>query len=276
MNTPDAAAIRTVGLAGLGVLGRGIAACFLGHGFKLIVLEPDAEARAKARAYIAQALQELVERAGFPRERLETWPERYVEAAGPPDLAPCDFVVESIFEDERAKQELFAALELSVRPDAPIATNTSAIPVTRLQAGRAHPERFVGMHWLQPAYVTRFLEVIRGARTSERVFRLTEALAWRLGKEPALVHKDVPGFVANRLGYAVMREALHLIEQGVADPETIDRCLRNTWGSYALLVGPLRNMDLYGIPLYTKVMEGLLPELSRAQEPSPVLRERGC
>lgn len=268
----DSSSIRTVGLAGLGTLGRGIAACFLGYGFKLIVLEPNAAARAKARAYIQEALQELVERAGFPNELPQEWTKRYIEADSPAAFAPCDFVAESIIEDERAKTELFTAIESHVRADVPIATNTSAIPISLLQKGRAHPERFVGMHWLQPAYVTRFLEVIRGEQTNDRTFRLTEALGWRLGKEPALVHKDAPGFVANRLGYALMREAMHLIEEGVADPQTIERCMRHTWGSYLLVAGPLRNMDLWGLPLYAQVMERLFPELSNAQGPPPILR----
>ena len=258
--------VETVGLAGLGQLGCGVAACFLGHGYRLIAYDPLPSARTQARAYIAQALRELVERAGFPASLLDTWPARYTEAATFEDFAPCQFFVESIIEDETAKKNLFAQLEAVLPPDAPIASNTSAIPITRLQEGCRHPERFLGMHWFQPAYVTRFLEVIRGAQTSDAVFAQAEALAWSLGKEPALVRKDIRGFVANRLGYAMFREALYLIDQGVADAETIDRTIRNASGWVAAISGPCRLMDRSGLPLYAAVMRELFPELSNAAE----------
>ena len=265
-NRCTAPKIETVGLAGLGHLGCGVAACFLGHGYRLVAYDPLPSARQHAREYIALALRELVERAGFPASLHDTWPSRYTEAASLNDFAACQFFVESIIEDEAAKKKLFTQIEAVLPADAPVASNTSAIPISRLQEGCTHPERFLGMHWFQPAYVTRFLEVIRGAQTSDAVFAQAEALAWSLDKEPALGRKDIRGFVANRLGYAMFREALYLIDQGVADAETIDRTVRNASGWVAAISGPCRIMDRSGLPLFAAVMHDLFPELSNATE----------
>jgi 3-hydroxybutyryl-CoA dehydrogenase len=150
-----------------------------------------------------------------------------------------------------------------ISPEVPVASNTSALPITLLQTGRAHPARFVGMHWLSPCHITRFLEVIRGAATDDATADATLALGRRCGKDPALVRKDVEGFLVNRLAYAVYREAFHLLETGVADVATIDTAFRNVIGLWGGLMGPFRWMDLTGLPAYAAVMQRLLPTLSR-------------
>jgi 3-hydroxybutyryl-CoA dehydrogenase len=260
-------AIQTIGVAGLGLLGRGIAACFLGHGFRVIGLTRRERTREEARRYIDRAMRDLVAHAGFPASLVEEWTRRYTSIDSYQAFAPCDFVVESIVEDMAAKQHVFDELEAVVRPDVPIASNTSALPVTGLQEGRRHPERFLGMHWAEPAHATRFMELIRGRATSDAAFEAVAALAKRIGKEPSLVQKDVPAFIVNRLGYAMYREALHLLESGVADVETIDRSCRNALGLWATICGPFRWIDISGGPaLYARAIEGVLPTLSNATE----------
>lgn len=263
---------ETIGVAGLGLLGRGIAACFLGHGFRVIGFTRRESTHEEARRYIDRAMRDLVERAGFPAALVEAWAGRYTPVDSCEAFGRCDFVVESVVEDVPAKQQVFDELEAVVRPDVPIASNTSALPVTRLQQGRQHPERFVGMHWAEPAHATRFMELIRGEQTSDDVFQAVADLARRIGKEPSLVRKDVPAFIANRLGYALYREALYLVEQGVADVETIDRSCRNALGLWATICGPFRWMDITGGPaLYARTLQGVLPSLSNAtQLPEPM------
>jgi len=285
---------ETIGVAGLGLLGRGIAACFLGHGFRVVGFTRRESTHEEARRYIAQAMRDLVEHADFPAALVEEWPERYTAvgpkkgsgpicAKHPPgrsgklDLTPfsaCDFVVESVVEDMAAKQRVFDELEVVVRPEVPIASNTSALPVTKLQEGRKHPERFLGMHWAEPAHATRFMELIRGERTSDAAFEAVAGLARRIGKEPSLVQKDVPAFIVNRLGYALYREALHLLELGVGDVETIDRSCRNALGLWATICGPFRWIDISGGPaLYARGIEGVLPSLSNATELTEQMKE---
>ncbi|WP_406698989.1 3-hydroxyacyl-CoA dehydrogenase family protein [Singulisphaera sp. Ch08] len=262
-----------VGVVGLGLLGQGIAACFVAHGFTVVAVDRTDEQHAAARQGIEQAIEELVARAGFDPDLRQAWSSRYLPAVNFENLQACSFVVESVTEEAMTKEQVFDLLEAVVDPRVIIASNTSAIPITRLQQGRTHPARFVGMHWAQPAHLTRFMEVIRGELTSESVFQATAALARRIGKEPSLCQKDVPGFIVNRIGYAMYREALHLLDSGVADAETIDRSMRNALGLWASICGPLRWIDISGGPeLYARAMEPVLPTLSKADELSPSLR----
>lgn len=259
--------IQTVGVAGLGLLGRGIAACFLAHGFRVIGFTRRETSHREARNYIATALEELILRAHFPQSLRDKWQSRYTEVSTAAGFSDCDFVIESVTEELSAKESLFNQLEAVIRAGVPVASNTSSIPITQLQTERLQPERFVGMHWAEPAYSTRFLELVRGDLTSEATFEAAEALAWRIGKEPALVQKDVPAFIVNRLGYAMYREAMHILELGVADVETIDRSFRNACGLWATICGPFRWIDLTGGPaLYGKALQRVLPTLSDATE----------
>lgn len=266
--------IRTVGVVGLGLLGRGIATCLLAHGFRVVGHARRETTHDEARRHIARSLGDLVRRAGFDPALNEQWAGRYTATQEYGPFAGCDFVIESVLEDLATKQEVFDRVEEVVGPAVPVASNTSALPITRLQEPRRRPERFVGMHWGEPCHVTRFVELIRGERTSDAAFAAAADLARRMGKEPSLVRKDVPAFVVNRMGYAIYREALHLLETGVADAETIDRSFRNAVGLWATLVGPLRWIDLTGGPaLYARAMEGVLPTLNNAAELPKTLRD---
>jgi 3-hydroxybutyryl-CoA dehydrogenase len=238
---------RCAGVAGLGFLGRGIATCLINHGFHVIALET---------------------------QPVTFGSHLFTRAESARDLACCEFVIESITEDLSAKQALFDDLEAVLNPAAPIASNTSAIPITRLQAGRKYPNRFAGMHWAPPAEQTRFMEIIRGEFTDDATIQKLLALAFELDKEPGVVQKDIPGFVANRLAYAIYREAIHLLEQGIADVETIDLLCRNSLGLWAPIFGPFRWIDITGGPaIYAKAMENIIPTLSN-QADVPLTMQR--
>ena len=266
--------IKTIGLAGLGLLGRGIAACLLGHGFRVIAFTRQQATHATAREYIGRAIGDLVERAGCAPALIDEWPGRYEAVDSLERFGQCDFVIESVVEDMEAKREVFDEIEAVIGPRVPIASNTSALPIGRLQSGRKHPERFLGMHWAEPSHATRFMELISGERTSDEVVGAAVALAKAIGKEPSLVRKDVPAFIVNRIGYAMVREALNLIETGVADVETVDRSCRNALGLWATMCGPLRWMDLTGGPvLYARALRGVLPTLSNTTEVPRTLAE---
>jgi 3-hydroxybutyryl-CoA dehydrogenase len=253
---------QAVGVVGIGLLGRGIAACLLGRGCSVIAVARSADEHAAALPFIRQMIEELVERGGAAREVLATWRARLTQVTAFDALAGCDVVIESVFEDLAVKQAVFDEVERAVGEQTIIASNTSAIPITVLQQTRRHPQRFVGMHWAVPAHNTRFLEVIRGDLTSDDTVRRIDHLGRQLGKDPAICHKDIPGFIVNRIAYAMYREALNLVELGVADVETIDRSLRNTLGLWAASTGPFRWIDLTGGPaLYARAMERILPTL---------------
>lgn len=256
-----------IGVVGLGFLGRGIAASLLSHGFRVVAFTVGRDTHERAHEYIDKAIAELIERAAFSASLAQNWRERYIPTESLSGFAPCQFVIESVLEDFAIKQQVFDQVEAVVGDDVPIASNTSAIPITALQEKRRRPARFLGMHWSEPAYATRFLEIIRGEHTEDRAIEKTMQLAKKLDKDACLVKKDVPGFIVNRLGYAMYREAINLLESGVADAETIDRGFRNSCGLWATLCGPLRWIDITGGPaLYAKAMKGVLPTLSNASE----------
>jgi 3-hydroxybutyryl-CoA dehydrogenase len=263
-----------IGVVGLGLLGRGIATSLLAHGFRVIGYTIGADTHERARDYASKGIRELITRAGFPATLEQEWPERYMAAQAFPDFAPCSFVIESVVEDFDIKQQVFDQLEAVVGPSVPIASNTSAIPITLLQSKRKHPERFLGMHWAEPAYATRFLELIRGEKTSDEAMAAAEDLSHRIGKEPSVVQRDVEGFIANRLGYAMYREAIHLWETGVADIETIDRAFRNACGLWGAFCGPFRWIDITGGPaLYAKGMQRIWPTLSNRSDLPPSIQK---
>ena len=265
----------TIGVAGLGLLGRGIAACCLAHGFRVVGYTQPDQPHEKAFNYIEHAISELIQRAGFDSELKETWQSKFEPVGSFDSFSSCDFVIESVIEDLASKRKVFDQIEKFIGPEIPIGSNTSAIPITQLQQDRKKPDRFVGMHWAEPAHATRFLELIRGEHTSEATFIKASNLAKRLGKEPSFVRKDVPGFIVNRIGYAMYREAAHMVDQGVADVETIDRSCRNAFGLWAAMCGPFRWMDITGGPeLYAKSIERVLPTLCSENEKLPELLER--
>ncbi|MCL4206835.1 MAG: 3-hydroxyacyl-CoA dehydrogenase family protein [Pirellulaceae bacterium] len=262
--------LKTVGVVGLGLLGRGIAACLLGHGFRVVAYTRRQATHDEARAYIGRAIRDLVQHAGFAPELTDAWPERYTPVDTIQAVADCGFVIESVAEDQTVKRQVFDEIESVVGRGVPIASNTSSLPITCLQQGCKQPDRLLGMHWAEPAHATRFLELIRGEQTSDETLSAAVDLARALGKEPSLVLKDIPAFLVNRIGYAMYREALNLLELGVADVETIDRSCRNALGLWATICGPFRWIDLTGGPaLYGRAMQGVLPTLSTATELPP-------
>jgi len=262
-----------VGLIGLGLMGQGIASCLLAYGFRVIGYNRTAS-RAKASiGHIARVLQEMRRRGLVSARAIHDWRERYQLVATIEELSLCGFVVESVKEDLGLKRTIYEELEAAVRPAAIISSNTSSIPITILQQSRRHPERFIGMHWGEPVQVMRYLEIIPGKHTSQRAVSLARQLGEACGKEPTVLKEDIRGFLSNRMMYAMLREAFHLVEQGVASLADVDRSFRNDMGWWATIAGPFRWMDLTGIPAYQAVMEGLLPELDNSTEVPKLMRE---
>jgi 3-hydroxybutyryl-CoA dehydrogenase len=265
--------LQPVGLIGLGLMGRGIATCLLAHGMEVIAYNRTAARGPECIRHIDRALRELARRGVMPAGRVRGWRRRFQLVDSIAGLAPCRFVVESVKEDLQVKREIFDALEQAVAAGTVIASNTSSLPITVVQTGRKHPGRFVGMHWGEPAQIMRYLEIIPGRKTSQRTLRLTRELGVACGKEPTVLREDIRGFLSNRMMYAMMREAFHLVEAGIADIETVDRSFRNDMGWWALLAGPFRWMDLTGIPAYQLVMEGLLPKLCNDKQVPKLMRD---
>jgi 3-hydroxybutyryl-CoA dehydrogenase len=253
-----------IGVVGAGYMGRGIATCAIANGLAVRVF--DLKLTDEVDLAIEHGLRELLEH-GFIQEHILTgWRSLYHAASSISELADCDFVIETVAENIEIKQKVFDELEAVIRPDVPLVSNTSAIPISLMQKSRKHPERFAGMHFAPPAHISRFLEVVRGEKTNDAIIKQIMDLAGRMGKEPALLQRDIEGFIVNRLGYAMYREALHLLESGVADAATIDSCWRNVMGTWCAIAGPFRWMDLTGAALYAAGMRRIFPTLCNSTE----------
>ena len=255
-----------IGVVGLGLLGRGIATTLVAHGFRTIAYDHSARGRESANQHVHDSLAEMVEHGKLTSRQVEDNLSMLQIVDHMDSLNVCDFVIESIVEDLAQKSTLFDELEALIDPQTVVGSNTSALPITLIQRGRIHPGRFVGMHWGEPCHISRFQEIIRGEETTDAAFDSAVALSYACGKEPSLVQKDMRGFITNRLMYAMLREALHLLESGVADVETIDRSFRNDIGFWSTIAGPFRWMDLTRISAYARVIKDLFPELANTTE----------
>lgn len=255
----------SVGVVGLGLMGCSITTCLLMAGHRVVAVAPlpldIPTAQPRINEHLTKSLEEglVTEQPAYFFENL-TITEEYAALSG------CQLVIECTLESLPIKQSVYAKIEAVVSEEAVITSNTSAIPISILQKEVQHPERFFGLHWAEPSHTTRFLEVICGdlsdVSKGEWLYELSQA--W--GKEPTLVRKDIRGFITNRLMYALYREAFHLVENGYATVEDVDRACRNNAGYWMTLVGPFRWMDLTGVPAYHTVMKDLFPTLSNSVE----------
>jgi 3-hydroxybutyryl-CoA dehydrogenase len=152
-----------------------------------------------------------------------------------------------------------------------LASNTSVIPIHRICADLPTGHRIIGTHWWNPPALIPLVEVIQSAQTSELTVRDTMALLTSIGKSPAHVVKDVPGFVANRLQHALWREAIAMVAEGVCDAATLDACVKNSFGLRLAVLGPLENADLVGLDLTLDIHKVIIPELNRLDHPHPYL-----
>ena len=252
-----------IGVVGLGLMGSSIATCILAAGHEVTSLTRHIEKAAEARKRILNFLEQLQEE-GILKEDPKTVVQRLAITDDYSLFIDHEVVIESIIENPEDKKKVFQQLENVLSPTAIIGSNTSAIPVSILQSGLKHPERLLGIHWGEPAHILRFLEVICGEQTDIHYAEKIVALAEEWGKEPSLVKKDIRGFITNRLMYAMMREALHLVEKDYATIEDIDRACRNDMGYWITFAGLFRFMDLTGIPAYLTVMKDLFPELDNS------------
>lgn len=242
--------IENAVVLGTGMMGPGIAACLaLGGVQATIVSRSESGARrgleaataalrllAEAGLAEADAVQEALPRVGSGTD---------LEAAA----AGADLVIESIPESMTLKQELWARLEKVVRPTTVLASNTSGLSITEMAAGCAHPERVVTTHFWNPAHLMPLVEIVRGDRTSRQVVDAMYELLQRCGKVPVVVKKDRPGQLGNRLQVALIREAVNIVAEGIADPEDVDRAAKLGFGLRLPAYGILEHQDLIGLEL---------------------------
>lgn len=185
----------------------------------------------------------------------------------------CGLVIECVIEDIDIKNQVYKKITNIVSAKTIIASNTSAIAISVLQNFVLHPERFIGVHFAEPAYSTRFLEITCGDKTDQNIANWVFDLAHYWGKEPTLLRKDIKGFITNRLMYAVYREIFHLIEENKTTMENADKAFRYSVGSWITLMGLFRRMDYIGVHDYLIIFKNLFPKLSNSERVPQLMKE---
>jgi 3-hydroxybutyryl-CoA dehydrogenase len=242
--------IRQTAVIGSGYMGGGIAQVLALGGFDVVLGDVDTETAHKSRRRLIDQAKTFEAEGLFDQGSADILEQRLtaadsVEAA----VANADYITEAVFETLEVKLEALARISAAAEPHAIIGSNTSAIPITELAAAVVRPERFLGVHWMNPAPFIPGVELIASDATDPAVLDVAEELIKAVGKTPARV-ADTPGFVANRLQFALYKEAVKVVEEGLATPAQVDLVVSNAFGFRLALFGPFAIGDMAGLDVY--------------------------
>jgi len=266
--------VKKVAVVGAGVMGAGIAQVFAQHGFPVVLNDLNDDILGAAKKRIRDTLALLQSHGILTQEKIEAALKNVTFSSRMDPLSNVDLVVEAIPEKIELKQSLFKELDGRVSPEAILASNTSGISISSIASVARKPDRIIGMHWWNPPYIIPVIEVIKGEKTDEGVVEAVRSLVIELNKKPVLVNKDVPGFLGNRMQYALMREAVHLLEAGVASAEDIDTMVKAGFGFKFPVIGPLETIDMAGMDIFYNVSRYLYGELDGSKEPQKLVEEK--
>lgn len=253
-----------IAVIGAGLMGHGIAQVFASAGHLVTVYDTNASALVSLRERIVKNLLDLGQ---DPQAAERVFP---IEEIGE-CVAGADAVFEAGPEDLEFKRKLFEQLQLLAPAHALLASNTSVIPITHIMQGLRTGHRAMGTHWWNPPYLVPLVEVIKTAQTDPALAQQMVDLLTAVGKTPAMVEKDVAGFIGNRLQHALWREAIALVADGVCDAQTVDTVVKASFGRRLPVLGPLENADLVGIDLTLAIHKTVLPAIDATPAPSPYL-----
>ncbi|MXY24957.1 MAG: 3-hydroxybutyryl-CoA dehydrogenase [Acidobacteria bacterium] len=261
--------VNTIGIAGCGLMGSGIAQVSAQAGYRTIVREIDDATAEAGRARIDRFLSAGVERGKVTPEQRDATLGNLTVTSRVEDLAGCDLVIEAIVEQIDVKRDLFNALEPLVGPDTVFASNTSSLCITELASATGRPDRFVGIHFFSPVPIMKLVEVIRGIETSDATYEAAMAFGRSVGKDPVTA-PDRPGFIANRLLIPYLLDAIRAYESGAGSLEDIDKTMTLGMGHP---MGPFTLLDFVGLDT-TYYIAGIMYEEFREERfaPPPLLK----
>ncbi|SDD00328.1 3-hydroxyacyl-CoA dehydrogenase family protein [Paraburkholderia lycopersici] len=266
--------VTVTGVVGTGLMGVGIATQCALHGMRTIVHDVDPTRLESVAAKAEAVLDELIDARRIDAKARAAALAR-IETTGTLDaMADAQFVFEAVPEVLDLKHRLYAQLGAVLAPDAILASNTSGFEPDLLAAPLAARERFVIAHFWNPPHMIPLVEVVPGGATAPEVTARTEALMRVIGMEPVVLAKAIPGFVGNRLQFAVLREALNIVRSGAASPEVVDRVMKASLGRRWGIVGPFESADMGGLDTFVDISSHLMPELAKDEDVIDLLREQ--
>lgn len=262
-----------IGIAGAGTMGASMCQIFAEYGYQVVLYTRSQKTMDKAKELILLNQKTKVACKDTTEEKAKETLSN-IQYAEPGDLTcfkDCSLIVESIIEDLDAKHIFWKEVSSLVHEDAILTTNTSGLSITEIAKAVNKPERFCGMHWFNPPHIIPLIEVISGEKTEKKTADIVYHLAEAVGKKPIYVAKDAPGFIANRIQLAVLRECLHIKKEGIGDYADIDRCMKYGLGFRYACLGPMEVCDQGGLDTFYHIASYLFADLADDKDPDDTI-----
>jgi len=267
--------IRTVSIIGAGLMGHGIGAVFARHGYSVMLMDTKQGFLSNAQTQIDRDFDRCIEGDVLTQDQCDQALSRIKTTVDIKEAAAkADLVIEAVAENIDVKRQVFSDLDRFAPKHAILATNTSGLPITQIASFTQTPERVVGTHFWNPPLLMRAVEIIRGEGTSDQTVQVVKDVLTKVGKRPVVVSKDVPGQVGIRILYTMLREAISLVEKGVASAEDVDIIVQEALGTRLPILGVLELADLSGLDLALAVSSSLFKDLDASKEPHALLKEK--
>lgn len=258
--------ISAVAIIGGGIMGGDISVVFASGGCKVHIVEPSPQTRRDLPRRLATGWKSL------NKEDLSSQVNIHASLEGVP-WHSIQMVVECVYEDLSLKRRIFAQLETLCKNQTPLASNSSSFPISEISSEITGKRRTLGLHFFMPAHIVPLVEVICSEFTDPSIAEYVFTAIKHLGKHPVKVRRDVPGFLANRIQHALMREAIYLVESGVASAEDVDAAVRYGFGFRYIAAGPLLQKDMSGLDIQYNAAKNIYPDLCNSAKPSEYLRD---
>jgi 3-hydroxybutyryl-CoA dehydrogenase len=257
------------------MVGHGLALHFAKAGYQVSLYSRTQQTIDKAIENIRANLPALLQGQASVDDEIEEIVSR-IETTRNMDeaVAKASIIIESVAENLQIKQDLFKELDQMCPRDVILATNTSVMSITAIASKAKNGDRIVGTHFWFPPYLIPLVEVVKGRDTSDETMEITYQFMKKAGKYPIKCLKDVPGFVANRLQHALWREAISIVERGIADAATVDDAIKQSFGIRVPVLGPIENADMVGLDLTLAIHNTVLQDLEASPNPSPLLKDK--
>lgn len=265
--------IKKIGIAGAGTMGSGIAQIFARKGYEVVVTDIKEEFLQNSKRLVNIFNSSLIEEGLMEVGEVENIEKNIKYSLDKKVFSDCDVIIEAIIEKMDIKQDFWKEVEEIAKSDAIFATNTSGLSINGISEKVKNKTRFIGMHFWNPPHIIPLVELIRGNETSEETVNLSLQLIKKIDKEPVVVKKDAPGFIGNRLQFAVFREALNIVESGIASIEDVDKAMKYGPGFRYPIIGPLETADLGGLDTFYYISSYLFNDLSDTKEPHKILKD---
>ena len=258
-----------IAVIGAGLMGHGIALCFANKGFQVKIYD----ANSKVRKQLLKRIETSMQQMGTAKKNINLALKNIEVVDNVAEtVKDSDLVIEAILEKLNLKQQMFKEIEKYAKPKCIFASNTSVIQITKIMGKLKNKERALGTHWWNPPHLIPLVEVIKTKWTNPTVAKKVMQVLSKVGKQPVLVNKDVPGFVGNRLQHAMWREAISLVNKGICDAQSVDNVVKSSFGRRLAVLGPLENADLIGTDLTLDIHNQILFDLDCGTTSSPYLK----